>query len=40
MMNDYIIWFIALFGLLAMVGVFWRMQRGFGPLISEHSALF
>ncbi|HEY4257332.1 MAG TPA: hypothetical protein VGM66_08975 [Candidatus Udaeobacter sp.] len=30
-MNDYTIWFIAALGLLALVGVFWRMQRGFGP---------
>ena len=30
-MSDYIIWFIAGFGLLTMAGVFWRMQRGFGP---------
>jgi hypothetical protein len=30
-MNDYIIWFIAGFGLLTMVGVFCRIRPGFGP---------
>jgi hypothetical protein len=30
-MNDYIVWIIAVFGLVAMVGVFWRMEHGFGP---------
>jgi hypothetical protein len=30
-MNDYVIWFIAAFGLVALIGIFWRMQGGFGP---------
>ena len=30
-MNDYIIWIIAVFGLVTLVGVFYRMQSGFGP---------
>ena len=30
-MNDYIIWIIAVFGLVTLGGVFYRMQGGFGP---------
>jgi len=30
-MTDYITWFIAAFGVVAMAGVFWRMRPGFGP---------
>ena len=30
-MNDYIVWIIAVFGLVTLFGVFYRMQGGFGP---------
>jgi flagellar motor component MotA len=30
-MNDYMIWIIAVFGLVSLIGVFIRMHGGFGP---------
>jgi hypothetical protein len=30
-MDNYLMWIIAVFGALTMIGIFWRMSGGFGP---------
>jgi hypothetical protein len=30
-MEQQVVWIIAVFGALTMIGVFWRMKTGFGP---------